>query len=168
MELTLTQAQRNVAHAASNDGSRPVLQTVRIGNGKISAADGFILAEAEITKDPQGNGRTILIPAADVLKAKDSRLLGGVALVERESDTILMGADTTVTIPQQGSYPNTDPLYPTSAPVFKITLGYNVLQKILKVCGKDSRIDFTFYGSDQPVKFTNNEVYGIAMPVKKR
>ena len=168
MEITLTKEQRNVAHAATtkNEG-RPVLQTVRIGDGKISACDGYILAEAEINKNPRENVKTLLIQAADILKSKDNKFTGVVVLAEVEDKVTLIGADLLATIPLDATFPRTDPLYPDTDPVFEISLGYNILQKMLKVCGKDSRIDFTFYGSDKPVKFTNNLVYGIAMPVKK-
>ena len=168
MELTLTKAQRNVAHAASTEDSRPILCTVLIGDGKITAADGYILAEAEIAKVPESNGQTFLIPAVDILKSKDCKSLGGVILTEQDGKVMLMGAGILVTTPLDGSFPHTAQLYDgLDTPVFEISLGVNILQKMLKVCGKDSRIDLTFYGADRPVKYTNNEAYGLIMPMRK-
>jgi len=162
----LTKEQRNVAHAASVDTARAILCTVLIGDGKIVATDGFILAEAEIDHDPKDNGKTLLIQAADILKSKDNRLLGGVVLsTNGGGNATLEGVDTLVTTPQDGGFPNYKQLYEgLDNEVLKIGMTSNVLQKLLKVCGKDAPITLTFFGTDKPIKYSSGEVSGIFMP----
>jgi len=166
MKQTLTKEQRNVAFAASTDEARGILCTVLIGDGKIVATDGFILAEAEIEHDPKDNGKTLLISATDILKSKDNKLTGGVILsANGDNNVTLMGTDTLVTTPWDGSFPNYKQLYNgLDNEVLKIGMGSNVLQKLLKVCGKDAHITFTFFGSERPIKYSSGEVSGIFMP----
>jgi len=171
MELQLTKEQRQVAHAAATEDSRPVLTAVCIRGNKLLAADGYVLAETTLTMDPLE--QDVLLPAKDILKAKDMKGTSNVFIhTNGETDRAhLMDADGERIIPFiQGTFPNTDQLYPAKERVFRIGLSCDVLQTILKVAGKGNHVKLTFYGEDQPVKFEspNTDAQGLAMPFAVR
>lgn len=169
MELSLTKEQRQVAHAAATEESRPVLATVCVRKNKLIAANGFVLAETVLPDLREPYEADILIPAKDILKAKDIKSTNSV-LFHNNGDpgkARLMDAEGEKVITlTQGNFPNTDQLYPQSEPKFRIGLSCDVLSTILKIAGKDNFVKLTFYGESQPVKFEapRTDTQGIAMP----
>lgn len=168
MELTLTKEQRQVAHAAATEETRPVLAAMCIRQNKLIASNGFIMAETTLEGIPETH-KDILIPAKDLLKAKDIKGMdrvmfhnngeaGKAKLIDNDSEKII----TLV----QGTFPNTELIYPKTEPKFRIGLSCKVLSTMLKVAGKDNFVKLTFYGESSPVKFEapNTETQGLLMP----
>ena len=162
MNVLITKEQRRVAYAASKTDYRPTLQCVSIKDGKMRAANGFILAEAKI----DGN-EEMLIPASSILKAKDSKGIGGVIVSKKENNIKIMDANGELTIPQgEGNFPTTEHLYPKDEPVFQIGMSHEVLSALVSVIGKDNLVKLTFYGSKIAAKFevVDSDIKGIFMP----
>jgi DNA polymerase III sliding clamp (beta) subunit (PCNA family) len=170
MELSLTKEQRLVAHAAGTKDYREVLNAVCVRGNKLIAADGFILAETELSEESKHEGADVLIPAAAIGAAKDIKGTGRVFINGEHEDEVTIIGDTSKQIVStiKGNFPGTDQLYPKGEHVFRIGLAYDVLTKILKMTGKGNYLKLTFYGEEQPVKFEipNNEIKGVAMPYK--
>ena len=169
MELALTKEQRQVAHAAATEETRPVLATVCVRHNKLIAANGYVMAETELEGITPPYESDMLIPAKDLLKAKDMRGINAVLFHNNgeagKARIIDADGEKVITL-VQGNFPDTDHLYPASNHVFRIGLAYDVLSTILKVVGKGNFVKLTFYGDSSPVKFEvpNTQTQGVAMP----
>ena len=169
MELSLTKEQRLVAHAAATNDDRLVLTSVCVRGNRLIATDGFMLAETELDNNSKPVETDVLIPASDLIKAKDMRSTGRVFVTKNDTNEVkIMENDSTrIVLEIQGNFPNTDPLYPTTEHVFRIALSYEVLSKILKVSGKGNYAKLTFYGQSDSFKYEvpNTNIKGLAMPL---
>ena len=68
MKAILNREAMKIAYAAAvNDSHRPVLEYVRIGDGEIAAADGFILARRPVQTTPKEGG-AVLVLARTILE----------------------------------------------------------------------------------------------------
>lgn len=170
LNVEVTPAQAKVAHCAAKDNYRPVLAAVHITKDRISAADGFILAESKLT----GKGDTdVLISAKELLKVKGTRYVPDILIADTGNGNVnVTGAQQIVMPKVEGSFPNIDSLYPKEDSVFQIALNASLLKKIVAMAGRDSAgglIKFTFYGKEKPVKFAipnlENEIKGVLMPM---
>lgn len=164
LEVILTKQQRQVARAAAKEDTRPVLQGAKIGNGKIIAADGFILAECPV--ESKGNA-VVLVDAASLVKAKDVKEMGGTPLVYNgNGEAKLLTKDSALTLPCiDGTYPNIDALYPKEDEVFHIAISPTILKQVAAIAGEETLIKFRFYGTSNPVKFEAGETKGCLMPM---
>ena len=168
MELSLTKEQRQVAHAAATEETGPVLATVCIRKNKLIASDGFVMAETTL-EDIHETHEDILIPAKDILKAKDIKSTGNIMLHnngEAGKARLIDSEGEKVIALTQGSFPNTEALYPKDKPVFRIGLSCKTLSTMLRVAGWDNYVKLTFYGEGRPVKFEapNTDTQGLVMP----
>jgi len=122
-----------------------------------------------ILEDIHENHEDMLIPAKDMLKAKDIKAMnhimlhnngeaGKARLIDNEGERVIGLV--------QGTFPNTELLYPKDKVAFRIGLSCDVLSTMLKVAGKDNFVKLTFYGEDRPVKFEapRTEAQGLIMP----
>ena len=166
MEMKLTKSQRLIAHATADKDFRDVLKCIHFRNGMIEATNGFALVQ----KDAPDCKEDMLLESAPIAKMKDWKSLGAVWLRNDDGNEVkLIGEPETTILKQKGDYPKTDALYPTTKPVFQITLAKNVLVDMLKCMKINSTICFTFYGKNSTVKFevTNDDEHtrGLIMPV---
>jgi len=153
---------RRVVYAAATKDARIELECVRIADNKIQAADGFMLAEAEIETEGEGE---VLIEVRELAKVKNSKELGGVVVVS--NDRITLVGETTLEVRQvEGSFPKFEKIYPKGEPVFQIAFASKMLAKMAKIAG-DNTIDLTFYGSERPCKFESGNITGLLMPVHR-
>jgi DNA polymerase III sliding clamp (beta) subunit (PCNA family) len=168
MELTLSKEQRQVIHAAATEETRPVLAAACIRKDKLIAANGFVMAETTLEGIHEEH-EDLLIPAKDLLKAKDIKNMGRIMfhnngeagkarLIDNEGEKVVTLVN--------GTFPNTELLWPKDEPKFRIGLSCEVLSTLLKVAGKDNFVKLTFYGENSPVKFEapRTESQGLIMP----
>ena len=162
MEFKLSKAQRLLTNAADKESIRPSLHCLHITKGKIQAANGFILMERNLDYD----GENVLLDISDIAKHKDSKGLDGVVYTKDGDNIKAIGQDINIISPTVGTFPQTDKLYPTEEPVFKIALSRNELMNMLKCLDKDEdTIKFTFYGRHCPAKIeVGDDIKGLLMP----
>ena len=162
-EFKLTKTDRLIANAASKEMSRPVLHCVHLKKGAIEAANGFIIMERKVDYD----GEDLLLDIADIAKHKDAKGLGGVVYTSDGDNIKAIGQDINIISKAEGTFPNTEVLYPTQEHVFRIGLGRSELLNMLKCLDKDEEaIRFTFYGPLSPAMVEQGEdVKGLIMPM---
>ena len=165
--MKLTKEQRKVAYATAADNLRPPLKYVQIKGGKAVALDGFVLAEVSLDTTEEENLLGFLIPGKDLLSAKDSKGGGVIITPPVEGKVKLIGEQTTEVVLFERTFPETEQLYPTLPEVFSIYLNTDKLEKLIKICGKDASVKFTFYRSSLPVKFETEKerIRGLVMPM---
>jgi len=164
MELKLNKVDRLICNAAAKDTERPVLHCVHISKGKIEAANGFVLMERKSDYD----GDDILLDIADIAKHKDAKGLGGVVYTNDGDNIKAIGESINIIPKREGSFPNTDAVYPKEEPVFKISLSRTRILEALKCLDKDEdQLKLYFYGKEYPVKIeaVSGDVKGLIMPM---
>lgn len=172
MKAALDEGAVAVAHAAAGEEAKPILTCVRIGDGEIVAADGFLLARRELKTEGEG---AIMVPAKAILKGqKICPDRSHLVLEESNGDVVLKSVDprpwakefiTLQTKVVEGSYPGFQNLYPTSEPVGFIALSPGLLRKILDIATDASLIKFRIRKSTDPVEFVAGETSGLIMPM---
>lgn len=163
MEFKLTKTDRLIVNAAAKDVDIPSLHCVHVTKGKIQATNGYILAERKIDYD----GDNTLLDISDIAGHNDSKGLGGVVYTQDGENIKATGRDINIIKPAEGNFPNTEHLYPTEEPVFKIALGRSQLLALLKCLDKcEELIKFYFYDKEKPAKLTQGEDFtGLIMPM---
>lgn len=150
METMLNKSQRLVVNAAEKETARPILHCVHIRKGVVEAANGFVLVQKVIEYD--GDDK-LLLDRDDVAKLKGQKELP--VTITTEGDTVKASGDSELILKARtGQFPDTDKLYPTENPVFKIALSREQLLNVLKTLDKhEDIIRLYFYRIDGPVKF---------------
>lgn len=135
MKAILDKQAIKLAYVAATDSDcRPILQCVRIGDGKIVASDGFMMAVRTIKTEPE-SGEHILLNASKLLQAKKI-LEKGDLLIESSPDnkaiSISNETSTVLADNENGNYPNYDVIMPVTP--YKAFVGIDAtrLAKILK------------------------------------
>ena len=125
-------------------GAIPPLDCIHIKDGLIEASNGFVLVQKPI--DYKGE---LLVKAADFRKAEDLPSTS-----------------------EQGNYPNTTRLYPTSTPSATTVLNKSRLKALLKCFPEDDAIvEISIYDKRTVVQFEFRSPYGepygkgLIMPV---
>uniref|UniRef100_A0A6M3L8L7 Uncharacterized protein n=1 Tax=viral metagenome TaxID=1070528 RepID=A0A6M3L8L7_9ZZZZ len=164
MEFKLDKTDRLIINAAAKDADSQVLHCVHISKGRIEAANGFVLVERKIDYD----GDDLLLDMCDIAKHKDSKALNAVVYTSDGDNIKAIGQDINIISKCEGTFPNTEALYPKAEPVFKISLSKDRLMEVLKCLGKDEeQIKLYFYGQREPVKIEtiSGDVKGMIMPM---
>ncbi len=166
MEFKLNKTQRQVVNAAAKGVGQSALHCIHVRKGIVEAANGFILVQRKI--DYEGDEQILL--NIDQLKGHtDDKLLGAVVYTRQPgTDKVVASGVSVYTFnAQQGTFPQTNVLYPTSAPVVQFALGRLQLINLLKCLDKDEEhIAFSYYGKVMPLTFVveGGEVKGLIMP----
>jgi len=164
MEFKLNKTDRLIVNAAARDTNRAVLHAVHIAKGKIEAANGFVLVERKIDYD----GEDLMLNISDIAKHKDAKGLEGVVYTKDGDNIKAIGESINIISKVEGNFPNTAALYPTSEPVFKISLSKDRIIEVLKCLTKgEEQIKLYFYGAEQPVliETLDGDVKGLIMPM---
>lgn len=168
MEVTLSKNARSVGYAASSEHTRPVLQYARIGEGRIVAADGNILARHPV--DCNDDGDSLLIDAKALLTCKDNKATGSVA-VHNNGDRVvtLVGQEKVTTYCISENYPKYQELFDKlEPPVVKIAFGVKLLKKMLQTLGDAENVILEFTSPTSPCHFIAGDTDGLIMPVYKQ
>ena len=167
MEFKLNKTDRLIVNAVAKDTGRPVLHCVHISKGRIEAANGFVLMERKIDY----NGDDLMLDISDIAKHKDAKGLDGVVYTSDGDNIKAIGESINIISKVEGTFPNTEALYPTAEPVFKISLSKDRIMEALKCLDKnEEQVKFYFYGADQPVKLEtlSGDVKGLIMPMSAK
>ena len=166
-EFNLTADQRKVAAGAAKSEERPVLACVHLTKDRIESADGHVLIQKQVDYD----GENMLLNAKDIAKQKGLFKDGVVSYQEQDNGDIkCIGKDITIIAPVEGTFPDTDKLWPKELgyqEVFQIALSPDRLQDVINSLDKNcDMIKFHFYGHDKPVEFHAGETTkGLVMPM---
>ena len=165
--LVLTNELNAVAEAASKDNSRPALNQVDIDNNTAVATDGFLLALTKVDCDP------CQIPAKLIKKSKITKLFTP-SIEVSDSEVRLDEFDISYVIRtgEKYNFPDTKKIVSQAIKNehFKITLGVDVLKKVVAILGKTKQNYVTFKFSDnnlQPVYGKSGAVELVIMPVRQ-
>jgi hypothetical protein len=164
MEFKLNKTDRLIVNAAAKDTSRAVLHCVHLTNGKIEAANGWVLVERKVDYD----GDNLLLDISNIAKHKDNKNLGGVIYISDGANIKAVGESINIISKVKGTFPNTKVLYPTTEPVFKISLSKDRIMDVLKCLDKyEEQLKLYFYGAEQPVliETLSGNVKGLIMPI---
>jgi len=164
MEFKLDKTDRLIINAAAKDADSQVLHCVHISKGRIEAANGFVLVERKIDYD----GDDLLLDMCDIAKHKDSKALNAVVYTSDGDNIKAIGESINIISKVEGTFPNTEQLYPVGEPVFKIALSKDRLMEVLKCLDKyEEKVKLYFYSKELPVKFetVSGDVKGLIMPM---
>jgi len=133
----------------------------------IEAADGYILMQRKI--DYSGK-EEVLLAIDDIKKHQDMKSTGNVMYSNggENGEIKAIGQDINIIQPMEGTYPDTDKLWPKGRTKLKIGIGRSVLRKVLLCLDKSEEgITFTFYGAEKPIKIeaANGDIKGLVMPM---
>lgn len=127
---------------------RPILECVKIGNSKIVAADGFMLAIRTITTDPE-EGEEILIKAKALLEAKAILKAETLLIESQDGKTATISSEskrenalniTITTDIVEGKFPMYQQVIPKSERKAYVALQANIVAKLLKTTSSDDGI----------------------------
>lgn len=175
MRATLDKAAIKIAYAAGTPKEhREVLECVQIGNGKIVAADGFLLAQREIPTEPK-EGEVMLVKAQAILAAQkilktDSLIIetqdGKTATIYTEAKHDGHLAITLTTPLMDAKFPNWDKVLPKTERKAYVALARNLLVKILKSTDEDDALfKIKVREPHEPVEIHNGDVTIAVMPM---
>lgn len=149
MKATLDKAAIKISYAAGTpEVHREVLECVQIGNGKIVAADGYILAQREIPTEPK-QGETILVKAKAILEAQKILKADSLIIETQDGKTATIYTEdkhdghlaVTLTTPlMDAKFPNWDEVLPKTERKAYIALSRKMLVKILKSTDEDDAV----------------------------
>ena len=177
MDIILSKEKRRVAHAAAKpfelgsmrSASQFAVQNVCIRGKELIAADGYVLAKVDLPEDAKTSKSDVLIPAKEILQAKNANNIKGVRISRKKgSHEVRMETADGVKIldTQKGKFPAIPPLIPKTKPVFRIVLAKKVLLKICNMMEDDGYVAFRFYGETESVAYeTKHGINGIVMPM---
>ena len=170
MKATLDREALQVALAAApNDMTRPILECVRIGNGEILAADGFIIAKKHIETTPK-KGKEILVKAQDIREA--ARIIQGNILLETLDDNVAVlkneaGTIQVKTLLLDGKYPKTNNVIPKKERKAYVALQKKLLFQILKIAEPTEGIvlQFKIREPHEPIEVIADDTTMYVMPI---
>jgi len=169
----LNKSQRLLANGTAKESDRPILEAIHVrkgkdGKGVAEVADSYILVQKQVDYD---GDESVLLYGKDVAACKDDKQLGSVSFIpdgESAMQAIVEGGTRSVSL-VSGTFPETERLFLTTEPVFKIGLRKDTLLKVLKCLDEkngENDIAFFFYGTESPVEFrVRDDVRGLIMPL---
>jgi len=170
MKAELVQEAIAVANVVAEDNSRPIFTCVKIGNGEIVAADGYIMVRHPVKTEGEGE---VMVRGKAILDARGVYPHGNLLLEQNGDEVTLKSTDPQVTDPSlivrttvvNAHFPAFDKLYPTSEPTAFTALAPGLLRKLLDAVGDASFIKFRIRGSRDPVEFIAGYASGLIMPM---
>ena len=168
MKATLDSRAIRIAYAADTSGPENLLSCVRIGDGKITASDGFLVAERPIEIEEESD--EVLVKAADILKAsrKFSRKKLVISTDEKEEEVSIGSPAGRATIRSKllrgCSYPDTA-LLPKGDRKAYIAVNPGLLSKLIRAVGDAPSIKFRIGEATEPIEFVAGETRGLMMPM---
>jgi hypothetical protein len=171
MKATIRIDELNIANGVSDELSRPVLECVRIGEGKMVTADGFMLVVKPITTEGEGH---ILVQGNTLLKAQQLLEHGSCVLESKDNNAAIKAlspAAPRVIIGDElveGEFPKYEGLYPEGKPIAQIAVGVGLLKRLLKCLPAADSIMIQFRireGQGTPIEFVAGETSGLIMPM---
>lgn len=155
--------------AAPSNMTRPILEHVRIGNGEILAADGFIIAKKPIKTDPK-KGEEILVSAQDIREA--ARIIQGSVFLETLDDGTAALRNEAATIQLkttllEGEYPKTGSVIPKKERKAYVALQKRLLSQILEITKPTEGIvlQFKIREPHEPIEVIADETTIYVMPM---
>lgn len=171
MKAILDSEAIRIAHIAATEAI-PALTCVKIGDCKIVAADGFLLAIREIVTEP-AEGESILVPAQALLSAR--RLLPKRDIVvESDEKNIahiryneLPELEILAPILTSGTFPAYEVIVPTEPCQAFVTIDPKKLNKAIKAFDKVDGwcTQFKLRGKDKPVEIISGSTKILVMPI---
>lgn len=164
MKIKLTKEDLRIANAANDEGGRPALEQVHIREGKIFAADGFMLVEHEV--DIGKLEEPYYFPA-DLAKIARN---GHIEVEIEEGKVRLSNRDYTIEakLPEVTFGLDIDSLYTGEAKAVT-ALSISVLRKLLKALPESGTLKLRIAEPHHPVEFqVSNDgrlTYGLVMPL---
>ena len=148
-------------------GSNPILGCVLIGNGKILATDGYLLAARKIVTVPE-TGEPILLKAHEILKLQKqwkSKLLTISSNGNSASITDENGNITELEL-VQGAYPDYKKSLSKGKEKVYISLNLQFLKKAIKIIGRsdDDYVGILVWGSQNPIELFTRDTREFLMP----
>ena len=168
MDFKLNSDHRRIIAGCAPKDDRAILQCVHIKKGLIEVANGFVLVQKPIDYDGEEG---ILLAAKDLKTHKDCEQLRGVYYVKNgTSEVKAIGESTYILNTQEGKFPETSVLWPTTKPVFEIGLSKKVLESMLASLDKGTEaVKLVFHTKNSPVEFyalDESGTKGLIMPYK--
>ena len=169
MKATLDSRAIRIAYAADTSGPENLLSCARIGDGKITASDGFLVAERPIEIEEESD--EVLVKAADILKAsrKFSRKKLVISTDEKEEEVSIGSPAGRATIRSKllrgCSYPDTAQLGPGGDRKAYIAVNPGLLSKLIRAVGDTNCIKFRIREATEPIEFVAGETRGLMMPM---
>ena len=173
MKATLSKEATRIAYIADDVEYRPVLNQIRITNGKAVACDGFMMVQ--VPAEMENEEDCILIEAKDILKAKK---LGGRGLeklvIESDGESasieIIGGEHSGTKMASEvfkGTYPKTEEFFPRTERKAYVILEARFLRNLLKVTGINTAIKVRIREPKEAVEFVveRNNIQSVIMPI---
>lgn len=172
MRTVLDKQDIKIAYAAATaEETRAALHCVRIGEGKITACDGFILAERPLKIEPE-DAEPILVNAACLLKAQE--VLGnGRILLEASKERVSLRREDGKTLeavifaPFNEVYPSLEAIIPTKERKAFVGLSPFYIRKLLKMIDTSefNSLKFKLREASDPVEVLSNKTRIFVMPM---
>jgi hypothetical protein len=171
MKAIIRVGDLNIANGILENAGRPVLECVRIGDGKMVTADGFMLIVKPTTTKGEGE---ILVRGETLLKAQ-SVFGQGSCVVESKGEnvTIKALADATPRVIigdklENPPFPKYEALYPTDKPIAQIAIGISLLKRLFQCLPPEDNMMIQLRireGGGTPIEFVAGETSGLIMPM---
>lgn len=162
--MELNSNHRAVAHATERgQGARPALQCVAIGDGHITAGDGYILVQRKLDTSELGE-RKLFIQGLELDGMAKGR--GLLSLTLMEDSSVKLSVDNTHRIAKQekGIWAFSCS-WPSSPPIASFALSIPLLKKLLQSLGDEKVLRFRVRaGETAPIEFSAGETNGLIMP----
>ena len=173
MKATLSKEATRIAYIADDMECRPVLNQIRITNGKAVASDGFMMVQ--VPAEMENKEDLILIDAKEVLKAKK---LGGAEMekliIESDGTTasieVIGGKQSGCKVNSKvfgGRFPNIESIYPKSERRAYVSLDARYLRKLVQFASIDDCLRIRIRGKSEAVEFIleRNNASCLIMPI---
>jgi hypothetical protein len=169
MKATIRIDELNIAHGVSDEHSRPILECVRIGEGKMVTADGFMLVVKPITTEGEGY---ILVLGRTILKAQQLLEYGSCTIEsEGKNVTIKPVGELAIVLTDEldeGEFPRYEGLYPEDEPIAQIAIGIPLLKRLIECLPPEDDVLIQLRireGQGTPIEFVAGETSGLIMPM---
>ena len=163
--------------SSANADYRPVLNTLRLHNGNLEAADGYMLIRRQADLETGDDSKSVLFPAKMIKAIRSSPKRIAKLNVDSTKATVTYADDKDKTAPfnptvtfdlAQGDYPDTDRLFPGTEKKAQVAINIGLLKRLLScmpdkellrigVVGPQSPVEIEVTGMDRPIR-------GVIMP----
>ena len=171
MKAVLGKEAARVACVASTADAECIVSCVKIGDDKIVACDGFLVAEhpIEVIEGAEGDNE-ILVKAADVKKAmrcsyKEITITADEQTKSASIENLEQQVSVHSELFQGRPYPDVASLQPQGDRKAYVAFSPGLLAKLLKVTRGSSCIKFRIREATSAVEFVAGRTHGLIMPM---
>ena len=167
--MELNSNHRAVAHATERgQGARPALQCVAIGDGHITAGDGYILVQRKLDTSELGE-RKLLIYGGELGSMVKGKGALSLTLLEDGSVKLSFGNTHRIAKQENGVFPYDAYIWPSLPPIASFALSIPLLKKLLHSLGDEKCLRLRVRaGETAPIEFSAGVANGLIMPYHVR